>query len=228
MKRLQSRQLDVPDDFPGAEFENVEKKVQARFPEHAHARFFGGAWGAVAYRFIAMAQYDESFTNSILENGVSPGPMLRYEQERLLFGFFNSGCSAVDAFFFGMFTLGAMLNPVAFRLRDNSDERDVTPANCCRAYCKAFTGDPIVSALQLATNNRDSDWEKFSAIRNVLTHRAAPPRDFFVGDPSQPDAIMSRVDVDLDKETTSSRRTQVAGVLGKLLAASNSFVQTHC
>jgi hypothetical protein len=137
-----------------------------------------------------MARYDESFTNSILENGVSPGPMLRYEQERLLFGFFNSGCSAVDAFFFGMFTIGAMLDPVAFRLRDNSDERDVTPANCCRAYCKAFTGDPIVSALQLATNNRDSDWEKFSAIRNVLTHRAAPPRDFFVGDPSQPDAIM--------------------------------------
>jgi hypothetical protein len=228
MQRLQLRSLDVPDDFPGADFEKVEKMVQARFPGHAHSRLFGGAWGAVAYRFMAMAQYDQQFTRKFLQNGSGPGPMLRYEQERLLFGFFNSGCSAVDAFFFGMFTLGAMLKPVAFRLRDNSDERNVSPANCCRAYCKAFTEDPIVSALRLATNNGDSDWEKFSVIRNVLTHRAAPPRDFFVGDPSQPAAMMSRIDVAVDEETTSSRRRQVAGLLGKLLAASNSFVQSHC
>jgi hypothetical protein len=228
MQRLQSRQLYVPDDFPCAEFENVEKKVQARFPEHAHARFFGGAWGAVAYRFMAMAQYDESFTKSILENGVGPGPMLRYEQERDLFGFFNSGCSAADAFLFGMFTLGAMLKPNAFPLRDERDERKVTPTCCYDAYRKAFTGHPIISALQLTTKNGDPDWEKFSAFRNLLTHRATPARNFSAGDPSRPAAIMSRVGVVLDKETTSSRRRQVAGLLGKLLAASNSFVQTHC
>jgi hypothetical protein len=228
MQRLQSRELDVPDDFPGADFENVEKKVQARFPEHAHARFFGGAWGALAYRFMAMAQYDESFTKSILENGASPGPMLRYEQERDLFGFFSSGCSATDALLFGMFTLGAMLKPVAFALKDKSDERNVNPARCYDAYRRGFIGDPILVALQLTTKNGDPNWERFSAIRNVVTHRAAPPRDFSVGDPSQPDAIMSRVDVDLNKETTSSPRRQVAGLLGKLLAASNSFVQTHC
>lgn len=77
--------------------------------------------GAVAYRFMAMAQYDESFTRSILENGVGPAPTLRYEQERDLFGFFNSVCSAFDAFLFGMFTLGAMLKPVTFPLKDKSD-----------------------------------------------------------------------------------------------------------
>jgi hypothetical protein len=150
MQRLQSRELDVPDDFPGADFENIEKKVQARFAEHAHARFFGGAWGALAYRFMAMAQYDESFTKSILANGVSPGPMLRYEQERDLFGFFSSGCSATDALLFGMFTLGAMLKPVAFALKDKSDERNVNPARCYDAYRRGFIGDDPRLALAVA------------------------------------------------------------------------------
>jgi hypothetical protein len=220
MQRLQSRLLDVPDDFPGADFENVEKKVQARFPEHAHSRRFVGAWAAVAYRFMAMAQYDEKFTRELLQYGASPGPMLRYEQERDIFGFLNSGCSAVDAFSFGMFALGAMLKPSAFPLRE-SNEWKVNPGTCHFAYSSAFTGDTIVSALQLTTKNGDPNWVGFSNFRNVLTHRAAPARDF-------PRGIISRVDIVLDKETTSSRRRQVAGLLGKLLAASNSFAQRHC
>ena len=174
-----------------------------------------------------MAEYDQRFTRGIIENGSGPIPRLRYEQERDLFGFFSSGCSVVDAFSFGMFAIGAMLMPTAFPLDTEREERRVDPNYCFGNYSNAFSGDPFLTVLQLISKNGDPDWTTFSSVRNVLTHGAAPPRSFSVGDPTQPDAIIIGPNIALDERTTSSRRGQIARLLSRLLAASDSFVQTY-
>ena len=225
--RLNSRQLDVPSDFPGIDFESIEVRVQSRLAGQRHLGRFAGAWSGVCYKFLAMAEYDERFTQEIIKNGSAPAPRLRYEQERDLFGFFSAGYSVIDSFSFGMFAIGAMLTPVAFSLHTEKDERRVNPDSCFEKYSNTFSGDPILTALQLIGKSGDQDWANFSNIRNILTHRAAPPRSFQVGDPTQPDARMIGPNIALDGRTTSSRRAQIARLLSKLLVASDAFVHAH-
>jgi hypothetical protein len=225
--RLQARQLDVPSDFPGIDFETIEARVQSRLAGQRHLGRFAGAWSAVCYRFLAMAEYDQRFTQGIIKNGPGPIPRLRFEQERDLFGFFSTGCSVIDSFSFGMFAIGAMLMPAAFLLETERDERRVDPDYCFGKYSNAFSADPILAALQLIGKNGDRDWANISKVRNILTHRVAPPRSFQVGDPTQPDAIMIGPNIALDEQTTSSRRGQIARLLSRLLVASDSFVQVH-
>jgi hypothetical protein len=235
--RLQTRQLDVPSDFPATDYESIQERVTSKFGDQGrHVRFAGG-WSAVCYRFIAMAEYDERFTQSIKTSGSAPHDQrVRYEQERDLFGFLSSSCSLVDAFSFGMFAIGALLMPAAFPLTNEQDEEKVTRNQCHNKFSGAFPGDPFLTTLQLIrskdrNNDRskdgDPDWTAFLAERNFLSHREAPPRRFQMGDPTQPRAAMVGPNIVLDEQTTSSRRRQIAGLLSTLLAASNSFVQDH-
>jgi hypothetical protein len=224
---MRRQNLDVPTDFPVTDFESIEALVQSRFETHSHLHHFIGAWYAVRYRFLAMTEYDECFTREIIRSGVAPCQRVRYQQERDLFGFFNSGCSVVDSLSFGLFAIGAMLKPTDFPIEPESEWK-ITPKYCFDKYSDAFGGDPILDTLQLMTKNGDPNWVKFSKIRNVLTHRVAPPRRFSVGDPRQPDAVMTRTNIVLDNQTTGSRRKQIASLLEKLLAASNLFLQARC
>jgi hypothetical protein len=226
-RHLQGRNIDVPVDFPGNYFDAIEARVQSKFPGNRHLPYFLGAWSAVLYRFLALAEYDEEFTRQFRRFGASPVPQKRYEQERDLFGFFASGCSAVDAFFFSLFAIGAMLAPTTFPLNNEQDERKVKLDGCYRKYCIAFAGDPILTALQVVMTPGDPEWADFCNCRNILTHRAAPHRVFQIGDATSPAAVMARTDIVLDENTTSSRRTDIVFLLERLLAAGNVFVQTH-
>jgi hypothetical protein len=57
-----------------------------------------GALNAIAYRFAALAEYDRNFTDSFNTHGGGPGQPFRYDQERDLFGFFNTHTRCLSPF----------------------------------------------------------------------------------------------------------------------------------
>jgi hypothetical protein len=102
---LSAIELTVPDDFPAKQFEAVHNKL-ATYDGHTYSLSFD-ALRAIAYRFIALADYDESFTASIKQYGISSSHAIRYNEDRDLFGFFSNGFSVFEAFWFALFAIGA-------------------------------------------------------------------------------------------------------------------------
>ncbi len=71
----------------------------------------------------------------------------------------------------------------------------------------------------------DPSFKKLGQIRNVLTHREVPPRRhiFNVGSNAPHATTIAHVEIDLDAETTSSRRNKVARLLHSGLRAADIF-----
>jgi hypothetical protein len=216
--------LTVPDDFPADQFEAVYKKLGSTYVQRAEYRgFIIGVLNAIAYRFTALAEYDESFRSSITAHGTGPGQPFRYMQERDLFGFFSNAHSVLDAFCFALFAIGALRDSANFPLATDPDERNVTWSKMLRAYGKAFPSDPILSELEKIWN----DTEELRDIRNILTHRAVGAGSFgiSVGPSTVPETTTNdRLNISLDATTTSSRRRDVAKLLLLGLDATSKFV----
>jgi hypothetical protein len=103
----------MPPDFPTEAYESVFSKsleyVQSANDIYSH---FAGAWNAVAYRFLAVADYECELISSLSQR--SPGPKIRHAQERQLFGFFSNGFSVFEAAFYGAF-IRLTSNPMELR-----------------------------------------------------------------------------------------------------------------
>ena len=143
--------LTAPDDFPASQFELVYKKLGGAYGgRYEYDVLLFGALNAIAYRFMALVEYDESFTASFNAHGTDAGQPFRYEQERDLFGFFSNGFSVFEALCFALFALGALTDPVNFPLAIEKAERAVRWDKMQQAYRKAFPAD-----LERAENNRE-------------------------------------------------------------------------
>src|SRR5262245_56672084 len=106
--------LTPPDDFPAERFEALYKKLgDAYAGRHGYDLVFE-ALNAIAYRFVALAEYDQSFTAWF--NAHRDGQPFRYHQERDLFGFFSNAYSVFEAFCFTLFAVGALIDPAHFPL----------------------------------------------------------------------------------------------------------------
>lgn len=106
------------------------------------------------------------------------------------------------------------------------DEAKVSIASTHKCYEKAFPSNPIGVAFKSFS---DDPWRvRLSKLRNVLTHRASPPRAFrlTVGEQRhpKPSAEITRVDLALSENTTVSFRREVARLLQECLLAAEAFV----
>jgi hypothetical protein len=123
-----------------------------------------------------------------------------------------------------MFAIGALLKPEIFVLSTPADESKVTYSATHTKYGNAFPGDPILVSFKEFVD--DPARLDLSLLRNVLTHRAAPPRAFklTVG-PSDavPSAEITGLNISLDENTTQSRRKDVARLLTSCLRAAEVF-----
>jgi hypothetical protein len=221
-RRLSLNQIAVPDDFPSDKFDAVSGKLGSTYGEryecHAYIR---DALNAIAYRFTALAEYDERLRSLI---NAPDGQPFRYMQERDLFGFYSNAHSVFDAFCFALFAVGALIDPGNFPLASEADERNVTWSTMLRAYGKAFQTDPILSELEKIWN----DTEELRDIRNILTHRAVGARDLMATTgPSAPPDRIPRLNISLDAGTTRTHRSQVAGLLLLGLEGADKFVKAH-
>jgi hypothetical protein len=225
MRPLAINSYTMPADFPADAFENVFEAAQRHSESQSHGHFIG-AWNAVSYRYVALAEYDKSFTSSIKKHGVAPASgQARYEQERDLFGFAGNAYSAFDAFYYAMFAIGAFVEPKIFVLATAADESKVNITTTHRKYEEAFPSNPILAAFKKFSD--DPDRVQLSQVRNMLTHRAAPPRAFQLTVGSKdagPTAQITRVNLELNKNTTSLLRKNVSRLLVSCVKAAETFV----
>lgn len=218
--------LDVPDDFPSAEFEAVCSKTQNYKTHPAHPMLLGALQGT-AYRFNALAEYEDKLRASIGIHGPGPGNPYRYQQERDLFGFFSNGFSSLESLAFAMFAVGAIKDLPQFPLATEQDERKVNWHTTLAAYTAALPSDPVISALDAISTNQD--FKDFYLNRNILTHRAAPPRAFSLsaGDNRPNMALITRINIRFEVSEISSRRQKIASLLLNGFRAMHQFVQAH-
>lgn len=224
MEPLSINGLVMPIDFPRAAFEAVQKKLDQFSKQREHDHFIG-AWSAISYRYHGLVDYDKEFTASIVKHGPGPGQPLRYQQERDLFGFFTNGVSVFDAYCFAMFAVGALLMSRTFSL---VDEWKIDWKSTADAFQKGFPEEAMPGVLDNVWG--DAAYVDLREIRNLLTHRAAPPRHhrLLVGSGIAPMATLGRVNVALDKDTTASRRKNVIRLLSTVLEATRTFVEARC
>jgi hypothetical protein len=218
----------MPPDFPTAEYESVHARILplAKTANDSYANF-AAAWNAVAYRFMSVTQYERSFSESISATGAAPDPQQRNDQERDLFGFFSNGFSVFEATFYAVFSLGAILAPELFPLATPKDQQRVSPLNTLAALKKAFAESELTAVV--AAVQSDPAYLEWREVRNILTHRAAPGRHFFVGiggDETLADQWKLK-DIPLDRSMAPKRREELAHILTTLLQAIESFVKEH-
>jgi hypothetical protein len=170
---LKTNGLVMPVDFPTDHYNDIFERTLPRATESpAIYEQFAGAWNAVAYRFLAMADDEAAFSSLVVH--IAPKPPIRYEQERSLFGFFSNGFSVFEAAFYGVFAGGALLSPSDFPIATSRDQQRISPQSTSSALAKAFPAEPLNTVLcNLLADPQFVEWRE---IRNVLTHRAAPGR----------------------------------------------------
>ena len=225
---LSTNGLIMPLDFPVAQYEFVHKKIVAiSKTSNSTYEHFAGAWNAVAYRFLALTEYEASFSKSLTTTNTDLTPSNRHRQERDLYGFFCNGFSIFEACFYSIFSLGAFLSAANFPIATAKDQQRISPASTTAAMVKAFSSDPINKAIDLIIS--DAVYIEWREIRNILTHRAAPGRTFFVGignDDVLPDQWKIK-NIPLNEKMASARRADLSKLLNVLMHAIEQFVQSH-
>jgi hypothetical protein len=212
-----------PQDFPQQLWEETEKHVSDPFRENPNQALFVGAWNGVRYRYAAMVEFSDLYTDSFNAHGAGPPEPARFAQERDLFGFASAAYSMFDCFHFALFSIGALLAPSEFKLESESDEQKIRFSYTRKTFAKAFPNDPILADFDVFRD--DGAQKDLSALRNMYTHRASLPRHHQMGDDTKPPAQLARLNIAIDGETTSTRCKEAHRLLSQCLTSASTFVQ---
>lgn len=214
--------FDMPDDFPVHLLEAVHARISDPDEERRKTdewREWAGACNGVLYRFKACAEHSDVLIPSLRASTSPPLPE-RYEQEKLLFAFFAEGLSAIECLYYGIFFIGALVEPT--RVDSGRDKGTISAKLVTETYKAAFPGDPITASLRTVLD--DSTHVSWRQARNVLAHRAAPGRDLRMGGDDDGTYWMGGT---LDAEGFVSRRSWLGATVTELLSSFSTFVSSR-
>jgi hypothetical protein len=213
----------VPDDFPAADYDLIHTKVATRSAESVFWEY-AFAWNAVAYRFTQMADHDETYRRTLTDSG--DPYVVRYKQDKELFGFFMAGLSALEAFFYAMHSVAGLADPIGFPMASESDRKCVGITLTKDRFACRFPTEPLTQAM--ASLGCDPSLKQWKKVRNLLVHRQAPGRFVSASSVGQPPPDKWRLEgLTLDTDLTSSRRGWLSQVLTSLMACGLEFVERH-
>ena len=218
--------LVMPKDFDVEPYEAIHLRVSASSKVYPDSwAQYAGAWNAVAYRFLSCADHDRTFTESIQRAGDAPAQPERYIQERELFGFFVTGLAAIESLCYGLFAIASMLDSQNFPIKTPSDMKSITPKKTAKQFKEAFPRESITTALnKIVTAQEFREWKE---IRNILAHRVAPGRVIYLSTKGSSRAALWETGIQLDKNTTASRREWLARTMNALLREADGFTKDH-
>jgi hypothetical protein len=231
MPKLNTVGFTPPPDFPVEAYNKVHQYLNKYKDTHkVQWSLFSSGWNGLAYRYRAMAEYDERFTTSVKEFGNSPPPEERYEQGKALFGFFTNAVSVIDCFFFSIYCIASILQPNVFPVSQSGD-LEFTPTDFARRFDTKFQNYSLSVATQQCL--RDSTYWKINDIRRVLIHRGMPPRKFYQGGERHGMATMPtnlpapsdqwQFDFPVDEQTTKMFREWLSNTLVGLMDSADKF-----
>jgi hypothetical protein len=238
MPKLNTVGFIPPQDFPAKGHNNIHECINEYQGTHnaqddllkAQLRLFRLGWNGVAYRYRAMAEYDEEFTSSVKTFGNAPPPEERYRQGKTLFGFFANAVSVLDCFSFSTYCMASILKPDIFPVSEPRNLRfypkDVEPR-----FAANFSNDPL--SLSMSRCFSEPTFKDMCDIRDVLSHRGMPPRSFYAGGerngmatmPINPKAPSDQWQFDflVDERTTKMFREWLAKTLKVLIDSADKF-----
>ena len=228
-----SNSLDsvVPADFPREVYNRIGLRIYEKLyltgVSPVLAEHFSDAWLAVAYRFFACTEHDASFRSSIERAGSNPPRLEHYIQERELYGFFVTGLTVIESFYYGCYVIASMINGDGFPM-DNP--RSIQVSSTADKFVKNFAQKPITRELDSLRNN--DAFKRWSLIRNVLAHRVNPARQVTVTLWPPKENPLHEVSwpeeaITIDRDTTASRRTWLANNITRLIAELDTFTHSN-
>jgi len=221
--------LEAPPDFPLVSYEAIHAAVSPRSGE-ATLKLglwdeYAAAWNAVAIRFLSAVHYADSFKATAVKAGIGTTHAVRFEEERAVFGFYANAIASLDAAYYGLYAIGAFLSPLYFCLMGIRQQHKVDCYSTYRAFKKYFPGDPIVDALN--AEQKDAASVSLRYIRNVLAHRAAPPRlirvSLSVGSDATQQPPVWPSGKAITPDVLTEPRADLARLLGQVLDATATF-----
>ena len=226
MPVLSNNGLTTHEDFPFAPYEAIHTQVGNRWSQEATYTHYTSAWNALAYRFNGAVDAGAGFQKSLKDFGSHPAPHQRYQQEVALFNFFSNGFAAFEALFYGLFSIGSLIDSQAFPLATPKDQLRVSPSHTADAFKRAFPNDLILTAF--VSLFADPTYQRWRDMRNVLTHRAAPGRRVYVGIGADdaPPVEWKLNDLPLDAALVPKHQQELASHLSNVLLATEIFLNT--
>jgi hypothetical protein len=222
----------VPSDFPSEAYERIHGRlVKYKDTNRVQWHSFSLGWNGLAYRYRAMAEYDEQYSSLIRTFGNSPPSEGRYKQGKALFGFFVTAVSTIECFFYSAYWVGAILEPGTFP----SDAKAIKlyPLDIAKKFEATFPGDSF--SKQMTQCVCESTYAEMKDIRDVLSHRGMLPRRFYRGGERNGMATMPvnpkdlsdqwQYELSIDERTTATRRQWLSGELEHLTSAANDFCE---
>lgn len=206
----------MPPDFPVAPYEAIFEILQPHAGAAADAyREFSTGWSALTWRYAAVAEHDEAFTESFRVDAgatgsreVSPGGgafhVLRSRHLR-----------ARDV---RLRRMGDRLGDRQSGVRALNSRRPTASLTSVtlRMLRAAFAAEPMAVALRRVLDSEQfSEW---TDVHNALTHRGGPGRHHHLHLPGD---VRSTEwgGMELDEQTTASRRPWLSSTLNDLLTA---------
>lgn len=214
-----SNAYKYPEDFNVSAYETVQSRVgplQKAYPV-AYEQY-AGAWNAVRYRLRSCVEHDQAFVESIRRAGVAPETEERYFQERELYGFFTTGLSTIESFYYALYAIGAMVDPKNFSITTAQDLKGIKPRLTAEKFARHFSAESIVSELKRVLS--DPVYDEWKTIRDILAHRASPGRSFCPGDSL---IAVWKAGPFIDTQTTALKREWLAQNLKGLLKEADLF-----
>lgn len=223
----------LPMDFPTNNAESVYRRLIDEIGGDSRTRhLMGFAFKGVAYRFKAMVHHGQNYEKSIIINGLTPPVEVEFEQEQSLFSFFISGMSALDCFFFALHTLAAHYAPDRFKL-ESEKLRNVRPESVTKSFEAEWPDAPISLATRALIDSYE--FKLLARVRNMVTHRAVPPRVIRIQPGHSTEAIwqIEKTGIEdanqvLDENTISSWRAWISSQLHILWSAMEFFPPKPC
>lgn len=235
MPALSTVGFEPPADFPQDPYDAIHHRLEhlANSPQGKSWSQFAGAWNAVAYRFQACAEYDESFRSDFARLGVNAGGLDRYRQQRDTYGCIVNACSVIEAFYYAAYAIGSLLRPTGFQITSGPSQKGINPESATTLFERYFAGEPFAATLRALIDDRS--WAALNDMRNVLIHRAAWAKDVVrsAGGPATPAVDRIRLsdyhldDLDLAPELTSGPRAWVAANLSLAIDAADVFAASN-
>jgi hypothetical protein len=221
--------LEMPSEFPTRAYDSALNRLTVGGLSSLTAEHCRAGWLGVGFRYLAVVEGDERFAESLREHGSAPPMPERVDQEHALFQFSAAACSVIECFAYSVHSAAAGLGVPGFRVSAESDRRGVNRTTTATRLETDLPNHVLPKTLVAVLGS--TQWEALTITRNVLLHRAAPPRQVFltnVPGVDRPSEIRQSVhrgaDLVVTPQLTSDRRAWLATSLHGLCDALMSWL----
>lgn len=235
--------LQMPRDFPVTLYDYIISdlpKWRVKYPATGigwrddWASHLAAGWQGVAFRFRDCTEYDVKYRKSIKRVGPAPEDQRqRYLQDSAFFGFFVAGQAVLENFHYGIYALCAGLDDTQFAAIKNGKSWTIKTKLVAQSMQRCYPLEPLtlaVGALYSQENDPTTTWGQWRRARNMLSHVMAPGLHVHLqwgGAGSRRTVSSWAENIELDDNTTATRRAWLATTLLNLLSTLYEFVQHH-